>query len=117
MDVLCLPSLREGFPNVVLEAAASGVPAIASDATGCSDAVIDGLTGWTFATGSAAELRRCLSEASTTPGELENRGRAARARVETDFDRPIVWQRLSAFLDASAVTDVARSRSMERLDG
>src|SRR5699024_762924 len=45
IDVLCLPSNREGFPNVVLEAAAAGKPAIVTRATGNVDSVVDGETG------------------------------------------------------------------------
>lgn len=45
MDVHVLPSLREGFPNVVLEASAMGVPTVTTDATGAIDSVRHGETG------------------------------------------------------------------------
>jgi glycosyltransferase involved in cell wall biosynthesis len=45
IDVLVLPSYREGFPNVPLEAAAMEVPVITTNALGCVDAVKDGETG------------------------------------------------------------------------
>ncbi len=45
MDLMVLPSWREGFPNAVLEAAASGVPVIATHCTGSQDAVVPEVTG------------------------------------------------------------------------
>ncbi|SNR90756.1 glycosyltransferase family 4 protein [Pseudomonas segetis] len=44
-DVLCLPSYREGFGTVVIEAAAMGVPTIGTNIYGLSDAIVDGETG------------------------------------------------------------------------
>jgi glycosyltransferase involved in cell wall biosynthesis len=44
-DVFCLPSYREGFGSVIIEAAAAGVPAIASNIYGLADAVENGVTG------------------------------------------------------------------------
>lgn len=45
MDVLVLPSYREGFPTVVLESSAMGIPAIVSKSTGCIDSIQEGVTG------------------------------------------------------------------------
>lgn len=47
-DVLCLPSYREGFGNVVIEAAAIGIPAIVSNIYGLQDSIINHLTGLFF---------------------------------------------------------------------
>jgi glycosyltransferase involved in cell wall biosynthesis len=44
-DIFCLPSYREGFGSVLIEAAAAGVPALASDIYGITDAVVNGQTG------------------------------------------------------------------------
>jgi len=44
-DLLVLPSYREGFGMVLVEAAAMGVPVIATDITGCRDVVLDGVNG------------------------------------------------------------------------
>lgn len=47
-DMLVLPSWREGFPNVPIQAAAMGIPVIVSDATGCVDSVCDNWNGKIF---------------------------------------------------------------------
>tara|TARA_R110002049_G_scaffold296797_1_gene485187 strand:+ start:19765 stop:20919 length:1155 start_codon:yes stop_codon:yes gene_type:complete len=44
-DVLTFPSYREGFPNVVLQAGAMGIPAIVSDINGCNEIVQEGVNG------------------------------------------------------------------------
>lgn len=57
MDVLVLPTWREGFPNVVLEASASAVPVITTIATGARDAVLPEVTGILVPPGDIEELR------------------------------------------------------------
>ncbi|MFK3676453.1 glycosyltransferase family 4 protein [Microbacterium sp. NPDC090218] len=95
MDVLVLPSRREGFPNVVLEAAGMEVPAIVSDATGCVDAVVDGVTGIITPVGDA----RALADAMTALLEDGDRrralGAAARDRAIAEFAPETVWSQHS----------------------
>ena len=91
MDILVLPSRREGFPNVVLEAAAMTVPAIVSDATGCVDSVIDGETGVIVPVGDAERLANELMALLGNRGDRERLGSAARARVIAEFEPQRVW--------------------------
>lgn len=95
MDVLVLPSKREGFPNVVLEAAAMEVPAIVSDATGCVDSVIDGTTGYVVPVGDATALADAILTVLADPDRRAGMGRSARRRAEVDFTPEEVWRRHS----------------------
>lgn len=61
MDVLVLPSYREGFGNVIIEAAAMGTPAIVSNIPGPIDAIQEGKTGITFEPYDADSLQNAMS--------------------------------------------------------
>lgn len=93
MDVLCLPTMREGFPNVVLEAAAQSVPTVASNVTGCVDAVIHDETGLHFDAGDPRDLAKKLDALLSDPHKRHLLGKQARARVEREFGRQLVWAR------------------------
>lgn len=104
MDLLVLPSLREGFPNVVLEAAAMGLPAIVSDATGIRDSVVDSQTGLIFHAGDAQALADALM-ALTSDGDLRRTmGSQARAHVEENFSEDLVWQHFGDFVSELTVS-------------
>lgn len=91
IDILCLPSRREGFGNVVIEAGAMGVPAIVSDATGCRDTVVPGKTGWRVPVGDVEAWAAALHEAYSSPDETSTRGIAAHDWVHRNFNREDVW--------------------------
>ena len=92
MDVLVLPSLREGFPNVVLEAAAMSVPSIVSDGTGVVDSVVDGETGLVVPVEDAQELANALLRLIADEDLRTSLGVAARVRAQRDFEQKDVWE-------------------------
>jgi glycosyltransferase involved in cell wall biosynthesis len=92
MDVLALPTYREGFPNAVLEANAMERPVVASRVTGCIDAVVDGVTGLLVPARDAVALAEALGRYLASPELRAAHGRAARARAERDFRPESVWQ-------------------------
>jgi len=97
LDVLALPSYREGLPTAVLEAAAAGKPAVAADATGVSDAVIDGVTGRLVPVGDSRRLAAELRELLDDEAERGRLGQAARERAVRHFDARDLARRYRAF--------------------
>jgi glycosyltransferase involved in cell wall biosynthesis len=85
MDVIALPTYREGFPTVVLEAGAMGLPVVATRVTGCVDAVEDGITGTLVPPGDASALSRALSVYLRDRSLRDAHGGAGRNRVLRRF--------------------------------
>lgn len=97
-DGFVLASRYEGLPMVVLEAAACGVPAVATDVPGTNELVVDGVNGWLADAGDANRLREAMTRLMRMP--LEERfamGECARRQVMKEFSMDAVldrWQRL-----------------------
>lgn len=92
MDVLALPTHREGFGNVLLEAGAMGIPVVASAVEGCLDAVADGETGTLVPVGSVPRLAAALAAYLRDPDLGRRHGEAGRTRVLSFFRQDEVWQ-------------------------
>lgn len=91
MDVLALPSYREGFPVVPLEAAAMALPVIATAVPGCVDAVVDGVTGTLIPPADAVALATAVRNYLRSPQLRSEHGAAGRQRVVIDFRREEIW--------------------------
>nr|WP_255616501.1 glycosyltransferase [Microvirga puerhi] len=95
-DIFVLPSRDEGMPNVLLEAMASGLPAIATRISGSEELVVDGETGFLVPPDDANTLANAISLLSADSSLRENLGRNARVRVEREFN----WRAVAeAYLD------------------
>lgn len=108
MDTLLLPSYREGFPNVVMEAAACAVPAIVSDATGAVDSVRHGETGLVTTVKSATELAAAMSAVLENPTEARTMGMRAREWMATEFEPSKVVASLLAPLALGSLASDSR---------
>jgi glycosyltransferase involved in cell wall biosynthesis len=100
MDVLCLPTLREGFPNVILEAGASSLASVSTDATGAVDSIIHGETGLTVPSRDSDALAAALIDLLTNEAKRLKMGENARKFVSKSFDRVAVWASLEGFFKA-----------------
>jgi len=89
-DVLVVPSYREGFGTVVLEAAAVGLPAIASRIYGLTDAVLDQVTGLLFPVGDIDALCSAMETMLVNRGRRVDMGNEARHRALTEFSADAV---------------------------
>jgi glycosyltransferase involved in cell wall biosynthesis len=91
MDVLALPTYREGFGIVCLEAQAASVPVVSTDATGARDAILDGVTGLRVPVGDVDALTAALDRLLGDPVLRASMGQSGRAWVQKNFQREIVW--------------------------
>lgn len=96
MDLLALPTYREGFPNVLLEAGAMRLPVVATRVPGCVDAVIDGVTGTLVPPYEPAPLAAALMRYLDQPELRTRHGAAGRDRVLRAFQPAQLWASLHA---------------------
>lgn len=96
MDLLVLPTYREGFPNVPLEAAAMRLPVIATRIPGCVDAVDDGGTGMLVPPRDSVALADAMRRYLRDSELRRTHGRAGRDRVLREFRREAIWEALYA---------------------
>ena len=96
-DVLCLPSYREGFGQVIVEAAACGVPTVASRIYGITDSVSEGETGLLYAAGDTDELTKTLLTLIEDNSLRQQLGITARKRVLEKFQSSRITDQMMLF--------------------
>jgi glycosyltransferase involved in cell wall biosynthesis len=99
-DIYVLSSLREGLPNVILEALAMELPMVATRCGGVVEAVRDGVEALLCDSGSDAELLAPLRRLVTDSDLRQTLAKQGRARIEKDFDFAARMQRMTAIYDS-----------------
>jgi glycosyltransferase involved in cell wall biosynthesis len=115
MDILVLPTWREGFPNAVLEAAASGLPVVTTLTTGARDAVLPGITGVLVPPGEPFALAEALLALLQRPRQRLAMGETARYWVVQKFgNRRVLGLTVSFYLQLLRRAD-ARNRHRDSM--
>jgi glycosyltransferase involved in cell wall biosynthesis len=97
MDLLVLPTWREGFPNVVLEAAATGIPVITTLCTGSRDSVVPEVTGLLIPPGYPEAISEAVLGLLRDSPKRRRMGKAAREWVQEHYLNEHVLGRTSAY--------------------
>jgi glycosyltransferase involved in cell wall biosynthesis len=90
VDIAVLPSYREGLPKSLIEAAACGLPLIATDVPGCREAVVDEDNGLIVPVRNASALAAAIRRLHDNPQWARTLGKAARDKAVAEFDESIV---------------------------
>ena len=89
-DVLVFPSYREGFPNVVMQAGAMGLPSIVSNINGCNEIIEDNVNGLIIAIKDIEAIYNAMNKMLLTNNMKEN----TRKIIEERYEQKVVWQAL-----------------------
>ena len=111
-DLFVLPSHREGFPRSAMEAAACGLPVVATDIRGCRQVVSHGQTGLLVPLHDPVRLAAAIEEIVRDPALRREMGSAGRRKAEAEFDdRIVVTKSLEAYERVLATTSSTRRRT------
>jgi glycosyltransferase involved in cell wall biosynthesis len=97
-DVLVLPSVYEGMPNVILEAMAAGLPVVASDVDGVGEVLIDGVTGLLIPKADPVALGRAILVLLNDSSLSREMGRRGHERVRTQFSEQEMCRQYEALV-------------------
>ena len=103
-DIVVLPSYREGFPRVLIEAAAMGKPMVTTDTTGCREVVVDGENGLLVPVRDADALGLAERKLLASPALRTRMGKAARKKALSEFDERTVTRNIIAIYDELLAT-------------
>lgn len=96
-DIFILPSHREGFPNVVIEAGAMGLPSIVTDINGSREIIHDGENGLIVPVKNANALYEAMKHLAETPEKIKAMAANARPMIASRFEQSFVRQCLKDY--------------------
>ena len=93
-DLFIFPSYREGFPNVILQANAMGVPCIVSDINGCNELIKQGENGLIVPAKNSKILKEQMELLLENPSQLKASKAEIRNFIRLNFEREVFWELL-----------------------
>lgn len=98
-DCLVLPSYREGFPNVVLQAGAMELPCIVTDIPGCNEVIIPDENGWIVPSKNGKALSLAMAKFCEVHEMQPAMAQKARKEIVSKFTHELVWNATAAFYE------------------
>ncbi len=95
-DIFIFPSYREGFPNVVLQAGAMGLPSIVTDINGCNEIITNGHNGLIIPINNVKALQDAMHSLLQHPDIRQKMSEKAREEIESKYKQEVVWAALLA---------------------
>ena len=102
-DCLVFPSYREGFPNVVMQAASMGLPAIVSDINGCNEIVEEGVNGLIIPVKDQKALHDSMQKIYKDKELRDRLAQNARKQIVERYDQLFVWQAIKDEYDSLVI--------------
>lgn len=95
-DALVFPSYREGFPNVVLQAGAMGLPCIVTNISGCNEIIIEGQNGTIIPVKNESAIYNAMIKLSSDKDYYSVLKSNARKLITSRYEQQVVWEALLA---------------------
>ena len=93
-DALVFPSYREGFPNVVMQAGAMGLPSIVSDINGCNEIIVEGKNGLIIPPKNVEKLKEKMLTLAKDKNLYTKLKGNSRRMIENRYEQSVVWNAL-----------------------
>lgn len=93
-DCLVFPSYREGFPNVVMQAGAMGLPSIVSNINGCNEIVIEGKNGTIIPVKNTEAIKIAMQKMKVDTDYYNHLQQNARPMIQSRYEQKVVWEAL-----------------------
>ena len=95
-DIFVFPSYREGFPNVVMQAGAMGLPTIATRINGCTEIIQPGINGVLIPSKDEEALYTMLKDTVDHPERWRNMALQSRESIASRYERKAFWKEMKA---------------------
>lgn len=93
-QALVFPSYREGFPNVVMQAGAMGLPSIVTDINGCNEIIVEGENGTIIPVKNVATLVDAMQKMIYDTSYYHHLRQNARPMIQSRYEQRVVWEAL-----------------------